>query len=267
MPRNTLLGFIMLTVAACASGAAGAAETTLHQVYQAAESGRMTEAQAMMDQVLRDHPDSAKAHFVEAELLARQGRIADARKELATAERLAPGLPFAKPQTVQNLKARLAMTTAPAEAGGRAPAPAAPAGFPWGLALLGLGLVAFILFAVRLMGRRSATPVPAAPAYGQPGYGPGAAMPPYPAAGATGGGLGSGLLGGLATGAAVGAGMVAGEALMHRVLDGRGGEAQAAPLAHAGPASYPDDLGGQDFGVGGDSWDDSAPDLGGDDWN
>ena len=51
----------------------------------------------MMDQVLRHPPNSATAHFVMAELLAKEGRVSNARSELATAERLAPGLPFALP--------------------------------------------------------------------------------------------------------------------------------------------------------------------------
>ena len=41
----------------------------------------------MMDQVLRDPPNSAMAHFVMAELLAKEGRVSNARFELATAER------------------------------------------------------------------------------------------------------------------------------------------------------------------------------------
>ena len=74
-----------------AGGALAATDPTMHQVYQAAEAGRFSEAQGMMDQVLRDHPNSAKAHFVEAELLAKQGRLADAAAELGSAQRLAPG--------------------------------------------------------------------------------------------------------------------------------------------------------------------------------
>ena len=37
-------------------------QISIHDVYQAAEAGNMAKAQAMMEQVLRDHPDSAKAH-------------------------------------------------------------------------------------------------------------------------------------------------------------------------------------------------------------
>lgn len=89
----------------------------------------------MMDKVLRDHPGSAKAHFVEAELLAKQDRLANAASELTTAERLAPGLPFANPQAAAaNLRQHIASSRTstrlvPSAYG----AEAAPAGqVPWG---------------------------------------------------------------------------------------------------------------------------------------
>jgi Tfp pilus assembly protein PilF len=94
---------VLAASAWCAAPLAWAQDATVQQVYQAAEAGKLIEAQAMMDKVLQAHPNSGKAHFVKAELLARQGKNAEAAKELATAERLAPGLPFAKPQAVQKL--------------------------------------------------------------------------------------------------------------------------------------------------------------------
>src|SRR5262252_7779712 len=89
---------ILLAAVALVAGSAFAQEPTLHEVYQAAQSGNMSEAQRMMKEVLRAHPDSAKAHYVEAELLAKQGQLAAAATELNTAERLEPGLSFAKPE-------------------------------------------------------------------------------------------------------------------------------------------------------------------------
>ena len=83
-------------------GAMAQTEPTLNQIYDAAQAGRMEQAQTMIQQVLVLHPKSAKAHFVQAELAARQGQIARAREALAEAEKLAPGLPFAKPEAVQS---------------------------------------------------------------------------------------------------------------------------------------------------------------------
>jgi len=279
MSARTVLSIVFLAVASFVAAAAAAQEPTLNQVYLAAQSGNFAEAQRMMDQVLRDHPNSAKAHYVEAELLAKQGRFAAAESELASAERLEPGLPFAKPQAVAELKQRISTSRAlrPSAASGFAPAassgfaPAASSGIPWGTLLLGVGVVAIVLWVVRAIRRRSATYIPASgpTAYGPvpPGqpYGAGAA-PPFGA----GRGIGSGILGGLATGAALGAGMVAGEALAHRIGGGHSGDAGAAPMV-GGEQPMPDNMGGNDFGVAdSSSWDDGGGFVGGagggDDW-
>jgi hypothetical protein len=253
-----IIGLGMLVAALGATGA-HADDPTLHQIYQAAENGRVADAQAMMEQVLRDHPDSAKAHFVEAELMARQGRLADARGELAKAEKLAPGLPFAKAQSVNALQARLSGTNERAQPAA-AFRPVGRSGLPSGSLLLGIGLFAVILLAFRFwLGRNGVTRAGCGPV--QPNAGTGT-TPMSPA-----GGMGSGLLGGLATGAAVGAGMIAGEELMHRFLEGNSGIAGAIPPANADdPFLAQDDLGGQDFGIGDGSWDDGSG-LSGDDWS
>jgi uncharacterized protein len=229
---------------------------SLHQVYEAAQSGHLDQAQAMMDKVLQMHPTSAKAHYVEAELMDKQGQLATARNELATAERLAPGLPFAKAQAVQELKARLDHAQSPTSAvqgvmGG---------GLPIGELLLGIGGLFLLIYFIRALTARQ--PVAA---MGMPT--PGSTVGPAP----TTGGIGSGIVSGLATGAAVGVGMVAAEALAHRFLDGNSG-ASMAPLA-GGNDLPADNLGGDDFGVTDDagSWGDDGgsgmSDLGGGDWS
>ena len=271
MLRKTLIALAMLASLAMAAGHALAADPTTHEVYQAAEAGDYRQAQAMMDQVLRDHPNSAKAHFVEAELLAKQDRLSEAQRELGMAERLDPSLAFAKPRALQELKARLTPTNTVREP---AAVPATAGGFRWGPLLLLLGAVALVVVAIRAFrSRPQYAPQGQAAGYGggvaaaQP-YGMGGMGPVQPA-----GGMGSGILGGLATGAAVGAGVVAGEALMHRVLDGGHrsddglnslANADIGPMPSMGEPQY--DMGGDDFGVNdGSSWDDSSG-GGGDDW-
>ena len=83
------------------------AEPTLNEVYAAARAGKLAEAQTMVQQVLVYHPKSGKARFVQAELFARQGNLDSARASLATAEELAPGLKFEKPEAVQALRTQL----------------------------------------------------------------------------------------------------------------------------------------------------------------
>ncbi|MBS0357256.1 MAG: tetratricopeptide repeat protein [Proteobacteria bacterium] len=294
MSRKTLIGLMMLAATTFMSGTVLAAEPSLHQVYQAAEAGKLDDAQSMMREVLQAHPNSGKAHYVEAELLAKQGQLHKAESELQTAEKLAPGLPFAKPQAVQELKGILGGSHKMTGGGASAAPfqPAAPAvahsSVPWGLLLTGVGLIAFIVFVARFMARRNAEPAMGGAAYGgglQP-YGAGGA--PYGGGGGYAGGyggapapsqpgLGSRVMGGLATGAAVGAGMVAGEALMHHFLDKDGKPVSRDPavspdnsnlgnLDLGTPEVDRNDMGGTDFGVSDNSsWDDSSGDDS--DWN
>ena len=229
MSVRTMIAAAMLAAFALVQPAL-AQEPTLHEVYQAAESGNLAQAQRMMSEVLRAHPNSAKAHYVEAELLAKQGQLAGAAAELGTAERLDPGLPFARPEAVRELKARIASPGSYGQPLSAALAPATGSGIPWGGLLLGGAALAVIALGVAAMlNRRKA---PAIAGAGVQPYNPNAplATTQPPAAGATasaapsGSGMGSAILGGLATGAAVGAGMVAGEALAHRLMGGHQGE-------------------------------------------
>lgn len=295
MRKNIVVGLLMALAVALASGVARADEPSLHQVYQAAQSGNLSQAQSMMHEVLQAHPGSGKAHYVEAELLAKQGQFDKATAELATAERLAPGLPFAKPEAVQNLKGLLGSSNKARTASAVAPVQpvasptAGGASFPWGLVAGGFGLIAFIVLATRLMASRGGlapsgggyVPASAPQAAGAGvGYGPGTSpygTPGYGPAGAAEPGLGARMMGGLATGAALGAGVVAGETLMHRFLDGREGATHdglvrnpannSTDIGSTFQDTYFNDLGGTDFGVNDtSSWDDSGSD-GGSDWN
>jgi uncharacterized protein len=262
MLRIAALGCLLLSLLLPSTFALADNDPSLHQVYSAVQAGRLGDAQRMMDKVLHDHPNSAKAHYVEAEILAQQGLRDQAASELNNAERLEPGLPFVKPQSVQALKSRIAGTYS-----GRR-APPARSGFPWGMLLLGLVSIVIITLVVRAMNRRNASTFPVGPQFGpQPGMQPMYGNQPYGPM--SGGGMGSSILGGLATGAAVGAGMVAGEELAHHFMGGNSGVANAAPMTDA--FNSPPDLGGTDFGIAdGSSWDDGSgfADMGGgNDWS
>jgi hypothetical protein len=246
-----------------------AADATLNQVYEAVRAGHLNQAQGMMTEVLRDHPTSAKAHYVEAEILARQGRISEAQGELNRAEQLAPGLPFASPTSVQELRGLIASAgsrQAPIVTGAQpAITPAAhESTVPWGLVLIVL-IGGVIVYAI-VRARRNAAAVPYSGGASASSYGTPPMAPPMAPMG--GGGIGSGIVGGLVTGAAVGAGVVAGEALAHELMGGHG----SSPDPHRGDVPAPladNDLGGQDFGINDSgSWDDGGGSLGGgDDWN
>lgn len=100
---------IALVLCACAISAwAADSLPTVDQIYLAEQAGRLDEAQRMISQVLAAHPSSAKAHYVQAEVYARAGKLSQARSELAAAERLQPDLQFAKPRAISELRAQLA---------------------------------------------------------------------------------------------------------------------------------------------------------------
>jgi uncharacterized protein len=273
------LASVVMAAGACAL----AADPTLDQVYEAVHTGRLDQAQRMMAEVLHDHPNSAKAHYVEAEVLARQGRADQAQAELSRAEQLSPGLPFASSASVRQLWSLIApagvheapIATADPSATMRS---ARESSFPWGLLAIVVvgGLIIYAIVRPRRGeaavpyggGSGASAPPPVAASAGAPAPGAlfpysGAAMAP-PASG-----LASNIVGSLASGAAVGAGVVAGEALAHELI---GGHDSSRDLPRNAVSSAPadNDSGGRDFGVSdAGSWDDadSGQEGDADSWN
>ena len=226
MLKSPIFTFALVFLTACFSAPAFAEEeATMHQVYSAAEARKFNEAQSMMDKVLRDHPDSAKAHFVEAELLAKQGHFSNAGGELNTAERLQPELPFAKPEAVQSLKSRIASASNGMMQPNTDDKSMAFNVKNWQPAVLLIAGFGIILLLIGFMSRRNSMMIPGN-SYEGNALGPN--MPPVGSSGAgpvmmgqtASGGMGSGIMGSLATGAAMGAGVAAGEALMNHFIDG-----------------------------------------------
>jgi len=81
----------------------------MKQIYQAATTGHLDQAQQMITEVLANHPGSAKAHWVQAELFAKEGKGNLARSEVLEAERLNPGLTEFSPKSVRELKVQLGL--------------------------------------------------------------------------------------------------------------------------------------------------------------
>jgi hypothetical protein len=267
-------------------------EPSLNEVYATAQAGKLDQAQVMMQQVLIAHPSSAKAHFVQSELYVRQGNVVRARESFAKAEKLAPGLPFAKPDAVQALRGRLSATASNGSIANSTVQSAAPAMSPavvpqpsssW---LMPAALAAAVIALGYFVFRKKAPE----PSYGQPAYAAGngggavATMQPpmqgsfgqpqYAAPGygqPAGSGLGGKIMGGVATGLAVGAGVMAAEAIGRNLMGSH--NTNTAPADSWGnnvaPPSNNYDMGGQDFGVNdASSWDDSGGGGGGGgDWD
>lgn len=275
-------------------------EPTLKQVFDEAQAGRIEQAQVMMQQVLVAHPGSAKAHFVQAELFARQGKAGLAREALATAEKLTPGLAFAKPEAVTALRAQLAAKNntqsnigATSSRAVQAAAPVAPAAsFPWGIVLaLGGGAIAIFIY----MQRKKEAAVMPQGAYanqapqqgslnGQQGFGMANNMPQNMNPGMNNGmnpgmnngmnpgygqpqgnGMGGRIMGGLATGLAVGAGVMAAQAIGKSLMgnDTPAGH-QPSNANNGGQENLAgnNDMGGQNFGLNDtSSWDDNSSSM------
>jgi hypothetical protein len=211
---------------------------------------------------------------------------------MATAEKLAPGLPFAKPDSVQKLRSQLEAKKAPVALATAAPVSPATSPMSWALPLLLAGGVIFLAYL--LFRKKNPAPFDQQPGYvnqgglggpqtfgstvggspyGQAAYGGAPMQQPYGQA--PGNGLGGRIMGGVATGLAVGAGMMAVEAIGKNLM---GGHNTAAP-----PSSHENltnneyqsldrnpDMGGKDFGINDtSSWDDagSADVGGGGDWD
>ena len=264
---------LVLVVALAGTGPVLAEDYTPHQIYEMANSGHLDQALQAMNEVLKNHPDKAEAHYVEAELQARAGNFPRGREELATALKLDPSGSFAKqPGSLAALQRQLAR-------GEVSRGPAGPTGYYhtapvqerhtsiWPIALL---IFAGIAIVWALMSRRR--PPQYYPPAGGPigggygpgpvggGYGPGYGPPPM-----GGGGMGSGIVGGLASGLAIGAGVAAGEELVHHFTD-RDGNRVAAPPDYVPPPDDNANMGGNDFGVSdSNSWGgDSGGSFGGD---
>jgi uncharacterized protein len=289
---TALLGFGMSMAQTATS------EPSLKQIYDTAQAGQLDKAQSMVQQVLVLHPNSAKAHFVQAELFARQGQLPKAREALAAADKLAPGLPFAKSEAIQSLRTQLdakspppALKTPSSNSFGVTPAtpPAAPANTPWGLiALGGAAALALVVFLIRRKPAQTFTPpAPYANHGNTPGAMPGGGLngpqtfgmgngaahgygqapgqpygqQPQPA----GTGMGGRLAGGLATGLAVGAGMMAAQAIGKTLTgnDEHGSRHSDNNNNNQQPLTdnspSNNDMGGQNFGVeDAGSWDDAG---------
>lgn len=256
MLKNMRTSLTVFLVLACAGPVLAAGDPTIAQVYEAARTGHLEQAQQMMSQVLQDHPQSAKAHYVAAEIYAKGGNSARAIQELDTAQTLAPGLPFAAPEAVQGLREELAQGQSAPRAQHYSQVHSA---FPLRTVLLVVGAIVVLWLIMRRRapqgGLYSQYPSSVPTTGGPMNYGPG-----------MGGGMGSGIAGGLASGLAVGAGVVAGEELAHHFLDGNRHEPGMLPPG-TDPAAVPDNsgMGGSDFGVSDpSSWDDNSGSVGGD---
>lgn len=130
-------------------------------------AGRWSAANTRLTTVLKDHPDSAQAHYWMAQVKEHEGQLQAAGEHLARAKTLKPDLSFAgNPLAVEELERRLQTAApsrhAPAQTGTSSAsritptAPAAESGhgmFFW--LIVGAVLIAILSFVMRLFSRGS----------------------------------------------------------------------------------------------------------------
>lgn len=263
-----------------ASVAAWALPTT-QEVETAVQQGHYSQAETMMGEVVAAKPDSAKAHYIYAEMLAHNGNFTKARAEAARARQLDPAVKFTTPdkfqafeqllQREQMPQARTRAAPSTLEPAHAQPAPAlASSGIPSWVWIAALAVAGFLLWRGFSRSRAVSTGAatgpgsalaagqggplnpgapgvpPGAPGYA-PGYGPGV---PQAAPG-------HGMLGtGLAVAGGVAGGMMLGEMLHNRQGGGAGSLDRVMPTGGESVPTAANDLENRpvDFGNGGD-WD------------
>ena len=275
---------MMLATALAATlwSAAAMALPTVGDIQSSIKAGDYPKAETQIQEVIAAKPQNARAHYFYAEMLAHDGKFAEAAAQARQARQLDPALSFEKdPEKFRQFERELdraqgvgATGTAVTPQAAPAPrmAPAAPvresSGIPGWVWVAGIALIAFMIF--RAVTRRAVAGNMAAAngyapqgGYGgvaQPGYGPGYGPGVGPGYGqAPGGGL-------LRTGLAAGAG-VAGGMLLERMLEGNRHDENGNVLPQGG-GGYIDNGAGQaasdlenrsfDFGQGSNDWSDGG---------
>ena len=251
-------------------------------ITSAVEAGDLARAETLLHEVLKEKPNSAKAHYELGEVLARAKRYEEALTQLNQARAIDPALKFASSpekftQTVDKVSAAATKSASSGQAQNLASSPAqsavAPAAsatpFPTGY-VVG-GMILLVLLFVLIRRSQAPRPMPMGAYPGAPGYAPGGGMAPAPYGGygvqpQAGSGIGGAVLGGVA-------GLAAGYALSKAMEGGsaNAGEAHRASATNEGyiPFDAPPapDLGSFDAGSG-SGWDaaDSGGGDSGEDW-
>lgn len=225
------------------------AEPTVQDIYKTAQVDKQ-QALTMVNEVIKLRPNSARAHYVQSDLLLQLGKKAEAKTAFLKSQSLDPSMSFAKPESVERLRTALGVKKTDTLKFDTDKA------MLWGGGILLALLIAIMLFRRKKPAQqypdafnsqyRPVTPTPPAPA-GAAASAPAAAAPAS---------SGSGLMGSLATGAAMGVGVAAGATLANHLLNGN--KATAAPVEHQ-PSYTPSYAPEQNFGMS-----DSSSDWGGD---
>jgi hypothetical protein len=82
------------------------AEPTVKEIYQTAQTDR-AQALNMIAEVIKNRPNSARAHYIQSELLLQSGKKVEAKAAFLKSQSLDPALSFARPESVERLRTAL----------------------------------------------------------------------------------------------------------------------------------------------------------------
>ena len=94
-------------VVAAVSTPAFAASPSVDQVEAAIARGDMREAQSLLDQVVAEHPGSARAHYLDAQVLERNRQYAQALDQIHSARNLDPAIGFTDRRKFDTVQRRI----------------------------------------------------------------------------------------------------------------------------------------------------------------
>lgn len=97
---------------------AASASPTVNDVEAAIARGDLQGAQTMLDQVVAAHPNSARAHYLDAQVLERNHRYADALDQIHAARAADPSIHFTDKIRFQTVERRIEAEAQRASAGG-----------------------------------------------------------------------------------------------------------------------------------------------------
>ena len=120
--KNSIVALVF--VAVCAS--AWALPST-QDVEAAVEKGQYGRAETMMSEVVVARPESARAHYIYAEMLAHNGSFSKASGEAAKARELDPTLKFTSPEKFRNFEQLLQREQSASRSSTTTPMPATDA--------------------------------------------------------------------------------------------------------------------------------------------
>ncbi|WP_213780840.1 tetratricopeptide repeat protein [Caballeronia sp. dw_276] len=87
--------------------AAAFAVPSAGQIEQSMTQGNWSQAESQLNEVIQAHPNNAKAHYLYAQVLDREGRSADALAQIQQAKTLDPAIKFTDPSRFNATEARI----------------------------------------------------------------------------------------------------------------------------------------------------------------